>query len=139
MTDDATHLFIGSRNLTRASRANREFVAGVESTISNSNTQAYIEWFRSLWDEGKEIELQTSVLTHRLPQRQTLRRPAAPVRDGVDASTDGRSGSAIYRRLRASPVVVVVEFVQEAPDLSKIRGLLEGGPEPAVACSRLRD
>ncbi|CAE7449880.1 unnamed protein product, partial [Symbiodinium microadriaticum] len=63
--DDGVALFIGSHNLTKASRANREFVTKLRLAASDTRVATYRAWYESMWSASEGIQVEAGAAPRR--------------------------------------------------------------------------
>ncbi|CAE7759425.1 unnamed protein product, partial [Symbiodinium necroappetens] len=72
--DDGVALFIGSHNLTKASRANREFVTELRLAASDTRVATYRAWYESMWSASEGIQVEAGAA----PRRRVRGKNALP-------------------------------------------------------------
>ncbi|CAE7825452.1 unnamed protein product [Symbiodinium microadriaticum] len=72
--DDGVILFIGSHNLTKASRANCEFVTELRLPASDTRVATYRAWYESMWSASEGVQVETGAA----PRRRVRGKSAPP-------------------------------------------------------------
>ena len=68
---DEVALFVGSHNLTKASRAKREFVTELRMPVVDTRVASYRAWYESMWSGSERIQVEAGAAPRRRVRGKT--------------------------------------------------------------------